>query len=154
MGALKKIPSSDVICADVRLVNISHQFDLPCWFFLFDFPGQHCLSISCLFNLPPPPAKMGGCVWCNKWSDGNMIIERSLMAIWEGLEVPFSSFCWIMLDNAPHVMLCVRNVEHRGWLNSRNVLMTPCIKTFINMLYIGMQLTGHNWPVVMLNTPQ
>lgn len=34
MEALKKIPSLDVICADVRLVNICHQFDMACWWFL------------------------------------------------------------------------------------------------------------------------
>lgn len=45
MGALKKIHSSDVICADVRFVNISHQFDLPCWCFLGSLACQLAVSL-------------------------------------------------------------------------------------------------------------
>ncbi len=45
MGALKKIPSSDVICADVRLVNISHQFDLSGWCFLGSLACQLAVSL-------------------------------------------------------------------------------------------------------------
>lgn len=48
MGALKKIPSSDVICADVRLVTISHQFDLCCWCFLGSVACQ--LAVSLIFS--------------------------------------------------------------------------------------------------------
>lgn len=44
MGALKKIPPSDVICADVRPINISHQFDLPCCCFLGSLAYQLAVS--------------------------------------------------------------------------------------------------------------
>lgn len=88
MGALKKIPFSDVICADVRLVNISHQLDLSCWCFL----GS--LSISCLLNLLPQTREEE---WWNKSSDGKMIIEQTLIAICEGLEITFGfGFVWTL----------------------------------------------------------
>lgn len=45
MGALKKIPSSDVICADVRLVNISHQFGMSCWCFQGGLAYQLAVSL-------------------------------------------------------------------------------------------------------------
>lgn len=64
------------------------------WYLLLVVPGQPCLSISCLFNLQPPTWED---VWCNKGSDGNMITEPTLIAIWEGLEITFSTFLWIMM---------------------------------------------------------
>lgn len=59
------------------------------WYVLLVFPGRPCLSISCLFNLQPPTWEG---VWCNNGSDGNMIIECTLITIWEGLEIIFSTF--------------------------------------------------------------
>lgn len=91
MGALKKIPSSDVICADVRLVNISHQFDLSCWCFL----GSHAYQLAVSLISSPQTWEDA---WCNKWSDGNVIIEWMLRAIWYVLEIFSPFFNRIMLD--------------------------------------------------------
>lgn len=54
--SFKEIPFSDVICADVRFVNISRQFDLPCWCFLGGLACQ--LAVSLISSLP----NMGGCM--------------------------------------------------------------------------------------------
>lgn len=64
------------------------------WYGLLEVPGQPCLSINCLFNLQPQTWED---VWCNNGSDGNMIIEPTLIAFWEGLEINFDTFFGLMM---------------------------------------------------------
>lgn len=93
------------------------------WSVWLVFPGQPCLSISCLFNLQPPTRED---VWCNNWSDGKMIIEQKLMAMGGGYFLDYF-FIRIISDTMLYVILYVKRVNIRLFLveihNSRNILM-------------------------------